>query len=191
LRVKSGEIKTALISMEVVDVDGQPCILSIIKDITDRKKVEEALRVSEECFSKAFMASPIMVCISYIEDGRFIDVNDSFCKAIGSGREEVMGKTSLDINIWNTPDDREEVVRLIKANGSVRDLEYHFRIKSGDMRLGSYSGEAITINGKPCLLSILSDITDRRRMESEMTRMDRLEMVGRMAAVIGHEIRNP
>lgn len=86
---------------------------------------------------------------------------------------------------------RGEVKKRLMANQSVRDMEMHFKKSNGEQRLGLYSGERIDINGEPCILSILMDITELRQMEAEMTRMDRLNVVGEMAASIGHEIRNP
>jgi len=190
-RGKWGQVRTSLISMEILDVDGQPCVISMVKDITERKNMEEALRDSEERFSKAFNASPVTMSISRLDNGEIIDVNESFCRVIGFRREEILGRSSLDVGIWPIPAERERIRNMVENDGSVRDMEITFGTKEGELRLGLFSGERLMIGGIPCLISILTDITDKRRMENEMTRLDRLNLVGKMAAIIGHEIRNP
>jgi PAS domain S-box-containing protein len=159
--------------------------------LTEHKQMEEALRLSEERFSKAFNASPCTMAITSLKDGRFLDVNDNFCHIVGFAREEIIGHTSLEIGFWLDRADRELIIRSIKNKNPVRDMEINFCRKKEEPRLGLYSAEEVDINGEPCILSIITDITELRKMEVEITRLDRLNLVGEMAASIGHEIRNP
>jgi len=190
-RDKSKEIFTTLLSADKIDIGGEPHLLCVVKDISDRKRMVAALQLSEERFSKAFKASPITMSITTLEEGLFLDVNASFCRVIGISREEVIGMTSEDIRFWVNPADRDRVKQLILEQGSVIDMEVQFRRRTGEIRLGSYSAERLMINGEVCLLSIFNDLTERRQMDIEISRLDRLNLVGEMAASIAHEIRNP
>ncbi|HWP97874.1 MAG TPA: PAS domain S-box protein [Syntrophomonadaceae bacterium] len=187
----SGEITTALLSADIINMGGEPHLLMITKNIDDRKRMEESLRLTEERFSKAFNASPIAMSITALDDGCFIDVNDSVCRVMGCTRQEILGRTSLETGFWYDPDDRERIKQKIIENKSVRDQEIYFQTRSGERRIGLYSAERLDINREPYMLSLLMDITERKQMENEMVRLDRLNMVGEMAASIGHEIRNP
>ena len=191
LRIKSGVIRTFIIAGEIINIDSEPHLLCSIRDITEQKRMEDALRQSEECFSKAFNASPILMSISTLEEGRFIMVNNTFCRILNYRKEEVVGRTSLEIGFWVNYTDRYLVKQRIIASQTVRDMEIAFCSSKGEQRVGLYSAEGIDINCRPCLLSVLIDITELRKMEVEMTRLDRLNVVGEMAASIGHEIRNP
>ena len=131
------------------------------------------------------------MAITTLKEGRYIRVNRAFSQITGYSNEDIVGKSTITSGFWADPSHRDEVTKRLMANQSVRDMEMHFKKSNGEQRLGLYSGERIDINGEPCILSILMDITELRQMEAEMTRMDRLNVVGEMAASIGHEIRNP
>lgn len=191
MRMKSGEIRTFLLSVEVLLMDEDSHLLVIAKDITERKCMEEALRISEEHFSKAFNASPLTMCICRLEDGILLKVNQSFCRVLGYTEEEILGKSTINLGIWEDPGLRETAKQKLLNNESVKDLEVYFRKKSGELRLGLLTGERLDIEGNACMLSILTDITEQRQIEKEFSRLDRLNLVGQFAASIGHEMRNP
>lgn len=174
-----------------VDVDGSRLLLAFGFDITERKKIEADLTLSEERFSKAFNSSPLAMTITSLEEGEYINVNDSFCRIAQYEREEILGRTSLDIGFWGSQVDRQVITNMIIKKQPIREVEIPFRRKSGEMGLGLYTAESLDIKGQPCILSILTDITERKELEVEMMRLDRLGLVGEMAASIGHEIRNP
>jgi len=173
------------------DVDGSEMLLSFAFDITERKKIEEELRLSEERFSKAFNASPMAMTISTLETGEFIDVNDSFCRISKYERHDIMGRTSLELGFWFNPQDWYQIRQMISRKEPIREMEVYFTRKTGEQGLALFTAERLDINGEACILGILTDITDRKQMEIEMIRLDRLGLVGEMAASIGHEIRNP
>lgn len=174
-----------------LDVDGSKMLLAFGFDITERKKAEADLVLSEERFSKAFNSSPMAMTITSLEDGEFINVNDSFCRLALFDREELIGQHSLDIGFWANPTDRFRIKKMILNNESIREMEVPFRRKNGELGLGLYTAERFDISDQLCILSILTDITERKAIEIEMMRLDRLGLVGEMAASIGHEIRNP
>lgn len=190
-RIKSGKTITVLTSIEIIDIDGQEHLLATTRDITERKTMEEQLRLSEECFSKAFNTSPVLMTISTLEEGRYIKVNNAFCRTLGYSHDSLIGRSALELGFWANPLSRAEVKQKLMANQPVQDMEIHFSTNTGEERLGLFSAQSLDVHGEPCMLSVIADITELRKMEVEMTRLDRLNIVGQMAASIGHEIRNP
>jgi PAS domain S-box-containing protein len=134
-------------------------------DITERKEIEGALKKSEEKFSKAFKESPLAFSLTGANDHRYLEINDTFVRLTGWTREEVIGRTPFDIGIWVDPDQRIQLAKRLLAAGSVRDLEVSFRTKDGQIRTGLGSEELIEVNGEPCALSVIADITEVKRAE--------------------------
>lgn len=190
-RLKSGEIRDFNLSGERIDIDEEPHLLFTTRDITEPKKMEKALRLSEESLAKAFDTSPILMTITTLETGRFRRANKAFCRIWGYSNEEIADHSTLELGFWANPADRELITEDIRAGQSIQNLEIQWSKKGGEPRLGLLSAEGLELNGELCILAVLKDITDLRQMEIEMTRLDRLNLVGEMAASIGHEIRNP
>jgi PAS domain S-box-containing protein len=146
--------------------NGKPTrMVGLAIDITERKKVEEALKASEEKFSKAFRESPMALTLTSAEDHRYIEVNDTFLKITGWTSDEVIGRTPFDIKIWADPTQRTEFVKRLLAEGYVRELEVAFLTKGGQQRTGLGAAELIHINGERCVLSVIADITDAKQAE--------------------------
>ena len=137
-------------------------------DITGRKRPEEALRESENRFSKAFLAMPSILVIASLADGRYLEVNEAFERVMGYRRDEVIGRSSLELNIWLNPEERANVLLMLAGGKKVRDLEIGFRSKSGNIHIGLYSAEIIEIGAELCLLSLLIDITVRKKAEEDL-----------------------
>jgi len=168
LRNKTGKIVTVILSAARLDMGGEPHLLCVVKDITERKMMEEALRLSEERFSKAFKTGPVAMAITSLKDGRIIDVNASACRMFGYSQEEVLSKNTLNMRIWLDPTVRQHIKQIILKKESVYDLERPFCKKDGEQRIALYSGEYIEINDEPCVLSTFTDITERKRAEEEI-----------------------
>jgi PAS domain S-box-containing protein len=127
-----------------------------------------ALSRSEEKFSVAFHASPDAIAISNIEDGKFIEVNDSFLSLTGYSREEIIGKSAVEVQIWANLEDRDRLMKLLLEEGKVRHQEYEFRIKSGEIRVGLLSAQIIELDERAALLFMVNDITERKQAEKAL-----------------------
>ncbi len=162
-------INAAPLSGESGAIDG---MVATVEDVTQRVQAEEARRLSEEKFSKAFHTSPDAININRLSDGVYLEVNAGFTALTGYTAADVIGRSSLEIGIWVNADDRARLVAGLRQNGYMQDLEALFRRKNGDVGTGLMSARIIDINGEPCILSITRDITERKRMEEELRRLN-------------------
>ncbi len=188
-RRKSGETGYMVSTVTLIDIDGERCILSSSIDIAENKKAAKDLRLSKELFYKTFTYNPLLVAIS-IKNGMLIEVNETFVKRCGYTKEELIGCTVTDIHLWDI-NERLKYIEEIEKNGFVENFETKYYTKSGEPLNVLLSGVTITWNNERCILTIANDITELRRYQNEIARLDRLNLVGEMAAGIGHEIRNP
>jgi len=161
------------------------------REILERKKAEKALRQSEEWFTKLFHASPNPMAITLLKDGTILDVNNAFLTLHDYQREEVIGKKIYDLYIWFNHGERVNIIELIKEKGALYNQEITFRKKTGELRTALYSADIINMNGVECVFGMMNDITEHKRFMVEMARLERLKLIGEIAAGIGHEIRNP
>jgi len=165
IRTRSGEVRTVLISAEVIELEGKSCLLSVTRDITERKQIEEALRLSESKFAAAFQASPDPMVISTLSDGRIIEVNSSLCRVSGYRREALIGQSSFKLNTWVNPEERNRIIQLMKRQGRVCNQEVELRNRTGERRHILFSAEILPINGEDCMLAVIKDITERKHLE--------------------------
>ena len=136
-------------------------------DITKRKKAESALRESEEHFATVFRASPLPIGINRLRDGVFLDVNNAFLRLHGYDREEVVGHASAELKLWHSAN-REAVYRELREQKRPQVVEMQGRHKSGEVRDLIASIELIEVAGEPCVLGVLTDITERKRAATEL-----------------------
>jgi PAS domain S-box-containing protein len=148
-------------------------VIGMVADITERKRAEEALKKSEEKFSKAFRQSPMALSLTAVTDHRYLDVNETFEQLTGWRRDEVIGRTPFDIGIWAAPTQRLEFVKRVLAEGAVRGFEVHYRSKDGTLRVGLGAGDLIQIGSEPCILSVIADITERKLVETALSNLSR------------------
>lgn len=166
---KNGERYWIDINWSSVKHDGKLQYLIVNSvDVTERKLAMEALRQSEERFSKAFHASPDSIAISRIEDGTFLEVNESFLRDKGYTRQEIIGRSSIDLGIWPDLEARNRIIRMLKEHGSVHNQQVEFRTKSGEIHTSILSAELITLGDEPCMISLSTDVTQRRQSEAQV-----------------------
>ena len=165
---KDGHESISNTSVVPVDFENERCYLWAANDITERKHAEEALKASESRFSIAFNSNPMLATISVLEGGRFLAVNDSFVALTGYSRDEAVGHTALDLDLWPNPKDRIKVMEKLKRETSVRDFEARIRLKTGEERMLLLSVEKIELDGQVCLLHVGNDVTLRKRAEESL-----------------------
>lgn len=163
-----GEIKWIEVNGIYIEWEGRQATLNFANDITERKSAEELLRLSEEKFFKVFSTSPDAININRLSDGYFIDINDGFTSLTGYTKDDVKGKSSLQINIWADPVDREKLINGLKQNGEVTNLEAYFKLKNGEIKTGLMSARIIQVDGEPSIISITRDISDRKRAQEQL-----------------------
>ena len=156
------------------------------------KKLREVdLRQSEERFYKIFNNSPDIINIIRMEDDKYIEINQKFIDVFGYNREEVLGHTPSELILPHGKNNVKNLYKQLDECGSLNNFEINFRNKSGQVINLLASTEIIDFNGEICRLTVMKDVTKEKHVEAEMARLDRLNLVGQMAAGIGHEIRNP
>jgi len=137
--------------------------------------LHEALGASEDKFSRAFHLSPDSINLNRLADGIYIEINDGFTKILGYTTDDVIGRSSLpgDLGIWVHKEDRERLVKGLRENGEVVNLEAEFRRKDGSITVGMMSARVLDINGEKCILSITREIADRKKMELALQESER------------------
>jgi PAS domain S-box-containing protein len=143
-------------------------VFAICQDISIRIEAERIVKLSEEKFSKAFENNAVMMVISSFNEGRFIDVNETFLKTTGLKREQVIGATSKEINIFPDIKLRDQLKKMVSNDGRVQDAETTLVNSSGQSIICSFSAEMIDIQGEVCLLFVINDITDRKLAQEKI-----------------------
>ena len=160
-------------------------------NISPLKKAEEDLKISEEKFSKAFHNSKALMGISRLRDGVFVDINKACAETLGYEREEIIGKSALELDVWAEPVQRQLMTEQLDQYGYLTNFASKYRKRSGEVGYVLSSSNIISINDEKHILVTAIDITEMRRYENEIRRLDSLNLIGQMAAGVAHEIRNP
>jgi len=188
---KNGELKWIIESVTSVNYGGKRAALGYFMDNTEHERAKEAIRLSEDKFHKAFQLCPEWFVIVGLRDGVYLDVNEAFLEATGYKREEVVGRTSAELCIWEDLDQRSGMVRRLREKGKVRNLETRFRMKSGEIRFMLWSAELIDYGEEKCFLAVARDITHRKLAEQEQLQRIKLQGVLEMAGAACHELNQP
>jgi PAS domain S-box-containing protein len=156
---------SALNTWEISVFPANDDLVIIWRDITNRKKIEETLRLNEERFSKAFNYCQAALFISRITDGFFLDANEAFLLTFGFNRDEVIGNTAFELNIYPDPSRRAEFARMLQTEGVIRNLEVPMQTKTGRPLTLIASVDRIILNGQDFTLGTFTDITERKKDE--------------------------
>ena len=172
-------------------------LVEFTQDITEKKTAEQSLTEAEDRFHLAFDTSPDAVNITRLKDGLYVNINQGFTDIMGYSSEDVIGKTSLELDIWVNPKDREELIRGLKENRHYSNLETRLRRKDGSITIGLMSASIIMMGGEEYILSITRDISPMRKSEEEKAKLEdslrqaqKMEAIGRLAGGIAHDMNN-
>lgn len=190
-RTRTGEKGYTLSSLNLMEIDGVKCILVSSVDITRRRQAEEAVDYSYELLYQVFNSIPMPIIIVSAAEHRIVAVNEAFLNRNKRTRAELIGKNNTYWDYWTCPEEMAGYMETIRVQGSIKNFETTFRLPSGEARTVLLSGVAVNWKGEPCVLSLCNDISDMRKYEQELARLDNLHLIGQMAASLAHEIRNP
>jgi PAS domain S-box-containing protein len=160
------------------------------------RESEARLRESEQRFSRAFAASPALMTIARLSDTKFVEVNDSFARWFGLDRDSILGHDSWELGLWLNLDDRTKFWADLRLNGSVRDVECRVRTRRGTFHTMLVSADILEVNREPHVLGFFLDVTERKRVETELLRtLAREKELGQLrsdfVSMVSHEFRTP
>ncbi len=150
------------------DVDGRMRILAAHENITERKKNEEDALGSKGHFASIFMSSPISIAITRLANDQVIDVNNEWEKLTGYAREETVGRTPDELNLWFDPHERIRLVAMIQEHLPVQGVEVRLRRRLGNIAVVLFSAVTIELEGEPCMLSMALDVSYNKSVEREL-----------------------
>jgi len=161
--------------------DGKYVFSAYARDISERRQAEDELRRAARRFSSMFNSSPIAASIASVDEGRFLEVNQNYQRDFGWTREDLLGRTSVEVGLWKDAAERKLWVESLRRDGRVVDHEVMWAHKNGEPRTVSLSAELLDLDGQPCIISYVTDVTERKRMveELEAHRSHLEEMVAR------------
>ena len=164
--------------------NGKPGIQVVARDVTDRIEAEMQLRSSQQRFAMIFHASPVGICITSLKTGDVIDINETFLRIMGANREEVVGDITTHFSAWQSFEHRQQMLNELLEKGSLQNWEHTFKRKDGTIGTSIRNLERVELDGHECILTLFTDITDRKKLEDELRNSrQRLESLSRQLIV--------
>jgi PAS domain S-box-containing protein len=174
---KDGTLFPIDISLSSFTLENREVVLGAVRDMTERRRMEEELRQSEELYRKALLTTPDAILVTRLSDGMILMINNGFATMTGYGEADVKGKTTPELSLFVNPEDRNRAIEELKVRGELRDWEILLRVKDGEVIVGLISASTIELNGVPHILVIVRDITEWKKSEEKLGEMnDRLNL---------------
>ena len=181
---------SALLVTCVVAIWRHQQVLRLQEEMQARAKTEKELRQSQELFNKSFHSCPEGMSLSRIRDGCFVEVNDAFLATSGYSREDLIGHSSLNLDFWSDPRDREKLIQALRHGEQVRSWRVRGRTKHGSTVEVQLSADVVQIQDEKCLLLIMRDITSQLALEEQVRQAQKMEAVGLLAGAVAHDFNN-
>ncbi len=144
------------------------CATVLAVNFAIRRREIKRLRESEEKFSKAFQANPVGIAITEMETGEYLEVNESICRLVGCSPQEMVGRTTVELGVWSSVEERNRAFQSLQNGDSLRDLETQMHVRDGGHRTILLSADMIELGGKQCVVSLVDDITERKRAVEQL-----------------------
>ncbi|MCA1664419.1 MAG: PAS domain S-box protein [Myxococcales bacterium] len=191
LPTESGVREFLITRFPIPGADGAiSAIGGIAVDVSERRRAEEQLRQSEARFQQMFRALPMAALLSRLSDRRFVDVNDAWLRLTGYSRDETIGATGVELDLWQDVDLRADAYAELERRGQLRDFAARMRIKSGAIREVLLSVDRVAVGGEASLLLLAHDVTELRQLERELRHSQKMDAIGRLAGGVAHDFNN-
>ncbi len=172
--LRGNETLTVLLTFSLLLMVIRRLFWQLEADLAENQRMAMEVQQSEEKFAKAFQASPDAVSISRLADGRLVEANETFCRLSGYSREELIGGTTVDLGLWNDPDERQRLIDALTTQGRLRDYRIDSFNKLNQLRHRLFFGEIIALGGEPHIFSIVRDITEKLQAEASLQRKNEI-----------------
>jgi PAS domain S-box-containing protein len=195
-RRKDGTLVPTLLSSTIVNLHGEQCVVSFSHEVTRLKEAERQIRESEIVLRKIIEASPDIITINRLSDGRFIAVNNAFVEITGFSREEALKTSAQELGMWGDEQQLNKCLRLLREDGIAQSVEVELRGRDGRARPYLFSAVVVELAGEPSIVAIGRDITELKETENQLkaARAAALEAArakSEFLSNMSHEIRTP
>jgi PAS domain S-box-containing protein len=168
LRLPAGDLKPVVVAGQPIELGDAQCMLFTFMDLEPRKRAEILLRQSEERFAKAFRLAPVPMMLTTLDGFKILDVNDSFAQVMGVPAADALGKTAYDIELWEAGDRRRLFEKTLREDQKLRNFEARLKVRGDAMVDYLISAEVVDIQAQKCVLSVMLDISERKRSEADL-----------------------